>query len=268
MRLAQLARKFDIPKKDILDFLSSKGVSIESHGNTKVDEEHIKLVEQKYGNRLPKEGVIEGQVDTKKEKKNEREDTSISSSKAPVVEEEPKETPIDEEESPADSKEFTEENTQEKPIEVIRPKKVKLQGIKVVGKIDLPEPPKKQEEKDSTEPVSEEKIAPKKQTHKKINRKPKDRKTKKPRRELSYEEKQKREERDRLRAERKKKKELKEKKRKYYEKKVKAQKPSVSKKIKKKEKEMPAKKRQKQVVKHKNPLKRFWAWLNGEYDQF
>ncbi|MGK7390368.1 MAG: hypothetical protein ACNS60_08450 [Candidatus Cyclobacteriaceae bacterium M2_1C_046] len=249
MRLAQLARKLDIPKTEIIKFLSSRNISIETHGNTKVDQEYVDLLESKFG-------------------KKPSEEKPVSSSEE-VVSADPKK-PQDEasDEKTEELKPEPTSEIQEKPVEVIRPKKVKLQGIKVLGKIELPEPAKKKEEeedKGNAEDIAQTEITPKKHVRKDSRKYIK--KDRKPRRELSLEEKQKRAEQKRLREERKRKKELKEKKKRFYEKQVLA-KVSPTKKSKKKKKEEPVQSTKKQVVKPKNIFRRFWAWLNGEYDQF
>lgn len=261
MRLAQLARKLDIPKKNIINYLDSKGISIELHGNTKVDEEHEKLVLAHFGHQ---ENIKDAKsknpqpIQDKKQEADLKEKTSVTEIENPKVAE-------DTDKGQAGDK------AEEKKVEVIRPKKIQLQGIKVLGKIDLPEPPQKEEieEKEHVEPEESKEVSPKKYIRKKESKKPfKSRSRKAPRRELTYEEKIKKEERERLKKELQQQKELKEKKRRHYEKKVQTKLQTEKKKKKQQDTKTSTERPKKEIIKHNNPLKRFWAWLNGEYDKF
>lgn len=261
MRLAQLARKLDIPKNEIIKFLSSKDISIETHGNTKVEDPHVKLIEKHF---VQQEAEKENEPETSSKKIDAAIEKSLSYDEQLSEKDEnsglegAKET---------ETKPLSE--VQDKTVEVIRPKKVKLQGIKVLGKIDLPEPiekDKEEKEEGAAQQKPEEEVAPKKHIRKE-SRKTYKKRDRKPRQELSFEEKQKREEQKRVRQEKKRKKEIKEKKKRYYEEKI-ASKVSPSNKFKKKKKKETLKTDEKPVVKHKNIFRRFWAWLNGEYDRF
>ena len=164
------------------------------------------------------------------------------------------------------------ENDNPDEIELIKVKKVKLDGIKVVGKIELPEKPKKEiiepeiVEPESDQVKTEEK--PKK-GRKSINRKidPGRRKNQRGRNRnpLTYDEKLKKEERESLRKRRQKNKEEKIRKRKYYQENI--QPKTNPKAIRKKKKQTAIQTPGKTVV-YKNPIKRLWAWLNGKYDSY
>lgn len=144
MRLAQLARKLALRPSEITEFLAAKQISVEDSSNAKVSDEHVILVFQHFAPELLEEA---------------------KSGVAPSVEVEAEETVVAEEELPTPSditlKEepasITEEVAEEKiePIEVIKAPKVELPGLKVVGKIDLPEPKKKEGEK---QPEGEQEI--------------------------------------------------------------------------------------------------------------
>ncbi|NJN25471.1 MAG: hypothetical protein HC819_05650 [Cyclobacteriaceae bacterium] len=155
-------------------------------------------------------------------------------------------------------------------VELIKAKKIKLEGFKVVGKIDLPEKPRKepasasgdeQEEKDTRTTKNPDNIK------RGMGRKPKKKKAATLRNPLSYEERLKREEREKLRERKKKEQEEKVRRRKIYEEGVKTK--AAAKTAKKKPKHESARTKVAQpVVVHKNPIKRLWAWLNGRYDKF
>ena len=154
---------------------------------------------------------------------------------------------------------------------MIKVRKVKLEGIKVVGKIDLPEKPVKETLDDSND--SEEIIAEKPVKESRAAKESFDRKrTKKSRgtkqKQLSYEERQKLQEREKFRARRKKEYEEKKRKKKFYEENLQPKLNLTPKKNKKKQNTVSTHKSKKKVAPHKNPIRRLWAWLNGEYDKF
>ncbi|MGE0587176.1 MAG: hypothetical protein AB7O48_01275 [Cyclobacteriaceae bacterium] len=129
MRLAQLARKIAVKPTDIVSFLASRNIIIEENSNAKVADEYERLVLQHFA---PELLISEPQ-----------------SLEAPVevsqLAEEPIEIKSEEVEEITDSVESPdrEETKEEEKPEVIKPPKVELPGLKVVGKIELPEPKKK-----------------------------------------------------------------------------------------------------------------------------
>ena len=179
MRLGQLARKLDLETGEIIKFLKKKNIEIENHLNTKLEDETVDLVLKAFE---PIEEVVEAvSVEPIEEVNNnlltentEEISVELEDSITPPVEKVPAE-PIKEvkEETPKKSintltvseliqKEgITDEKPQEierKVVEfsredkipedidvaVIRAPKVELQGIKVLGKIELPEKIKKE----------------------------------------------------------------------------------------------------------------------------
>ena len=144
--------------------------------------------------------------------------------------------------------------------EVIRAKLVKLEGIKVVGKIDLPPPPQPKEK------TTEEASTP---TRRESRYRDGRRKSKR-RQPLTFKEKQekekKREERARVKQE---KAEKAKKKRHYYDRmeqtgalKSMQQRQEKAKAVKNRTEDKPA------ATKSKNPVARLWNWLNGKYDNY
>lgn len=258
MRLAQLARKIGITQGEIVEVLTKSGFHTQENGNTKLGEEEIDHLYAHY--------KIDTKTDSDSEDNVEIELDSTSSEE----EEEGLEQTADIEDIPdplqkddmgvsvedatPDEEEPSELHEQESEPEIIRAKKVKLEGIKVVGKIDLPEPVEPKE----TEETTKEKKRPVK-----IERRRKERK--KGRKKLSYSEKVKKEE---LKAERDKKQKerlIKQKKKQHYFENVQ---PKVAAKPRKKTSKKKVQNTVPKRVKpqYKNPLRKFWAWLNGEYD--
>ncbi|MEI9920643.1 MAG: translation initiation factor IF-2 N-terminal domain-containing protein [Bacteroidota bacterium] len=114
MRISQLARNLGIPPSDIVEFLGKQSVD----ANSRLDQE---IVDKVIGHFAPGRLVVTGEVSEVKEI-----------------------------ETPTPDAGAEEQPTPDAPVEVIRVSKVELQGLKVLGKIDLPEPKKK------AEPTTEE----------------------------------------------------------------------------------------------------------------
>jgi len=291
MRLTTLARKVKITPSKLMDFLIENGIDIDNGINTKLNKETVVFVNDHFNVDDEEQVVeVEAKSDFPEESAEEAvepiEESFESTEQVALAKVEDSESGIifPQNTIPDDVTVAEKEELQEQPktgtiedleegkmedIDLIKVKKVKLEGIKVVGKIELPKKTKKKEH--PTEEPSEEKIAEaqkvkgdtKSRPHKKYGRKyQKGRKNRKP---LSYEEKLKRAEREKKRQRKQKLKKEKERKKAHYEQTVKtkvAQRPK-----KKKKKQLQSSKKQTAVV-HKNPIKRFWAWLNGDYDRY
>lgn len=134
MRLAQLARKLSVKPTDILEFLATQSIAMENSANTKVEEDHTRLVITHFAPHL-----LEVQV----EELAHEEDEAIPEPEpeivlAAVTEEFVAEPSVEEEKAPLP------ENEEELP-DIIRAPKIELTGLKVLGKIELPEKKKKEE---------------------------------------------------------------------------------------------------------------------------
>ena len=135
MRLGQLARKLSIRQLDIVDFLAKNKVEIRDDVNAKLENEHVHLAIQHFDSSLleikevsrPMIGVISSTEELKKIELK------------PEMEEPPVVIPIFEESKPAGV------ILSDEIIEVIKAPKIELQGLKVLGKIELPEPKSKEE---------------------------------------------------------------------------------------------------------------------------
>lgn len=128
MRLAQLARKIAVKPADIVSFLASQNIQIDEGSNAKVADEYERLVLQHFAPELlasQPEAEINVESLQPAEEQVEIPNDNVEAVDTEVVTPEPEE--VKEEEKP----------------DVIKPPKVELPGLKVVGKIDLPEPKKK-----------------------------------------------------------------------------------------------------------------------------
>lgn len=298
MRLTTLARKIDKTPNQLIAFLEEKNIDILKGLHGKLESETVELVinhflpEQNIEEFLSPENDIEIQEieETPSLDLGENEGKQVIDEFELVsenIEEEKKEEPVQVEEPTVEMAVPVEEEIKAEPksgtvddlendnideIEHIKVKKVTLEGIKVVGKIDLPEKPKKEpveSEEGKGEGKKTEAVEKPRRNLKSGNRNF-DRNKKKNtqgrnRNPLSYEEKLKNEEREKLRERRKKEKEEKRRKKIYYQKNLQPKNTPGPKK--KNKKEVGAQSKAKVIV-HKNPIRRLWAWLNGEYDQY
>ena len=125
MRLGQLARKLELRPAEIVEFLATKNILIDDDANSKVDENYVALVFRQFAPDKEVENIPDADIPTVSVQ-----DDLHSDEKTPDEVVAPEVTPANEEPP--------ERN------EVIKAAKVELSGLKVLGKIDLPEPKKKQ----------------------------------------------------------------------------------------------------------------------------
>ena len=125
MRLGQLARKLELRPAEIVEFLATKNILIEDDANSKVDENYVALIFRQFAPDKEVENIPDADIPTVSVQDDLRTDEKT-----------PDEV-VASEEKPA-NEEPPERN------EVIKAAKVELSGLKVLGKIDLPEPKKKQ----------------------------------------------------------------------------------------------------------------------------
>ncbi|MEO7990704.1 MAG: hypothetical protein ABI663_14245 [Chryseolinea sp.] len=154
MRLGQLARKISIRQSDMVDLLAKSGISIANESNARLEDEHVHVILQHFAPSFLAEKIEEIDVILPEATEESKIITTVN-----TIEEEPVENVI-----PKIKTIATEE--QEEKVEVIKAPKVDLPGLKVIGKIDLPEPKKKEvppvEESEKTEvPVGNSETNPK-----------------------------------------------------------------------------------------------------------
>ena len=132
-----MARKLEIRPAEILQFLSLNGIVIDDNTNSRLEEEHVIVLLKHFNPDILHEVIVPEPI------KNQPEDlplqphlsTGITESEEQPQEDQPVEIPQGQSDS-----------------EVIKAPKVELSGLKILGKIDLPEAKKKQ---DTSEPQAE-----------------------------------------------------------------------------------------------------------------
>lgn len=249
MRLGQLSRKIGVQPSRISAFLEGENYTLEAGSNSKLTEEqellvktHFEYAEEEVAPAIDipivEEKVPETNTETIKEIQSTEQVEEETATIVNVLNEEIIETEVVEvvnDDIPLE----TELTDNDAPVEdeVIRAPKLKLEGLKVVGKIDLPEPKIKEdvtEAADLTESSDAEISSPKtedKPVRKKINQ---SRNRKPQKRTLTLEEKQSREERAKKRRSKQLKEKQKQLKAAHYESKMRERKPVSSKKNKRK----------------------------------
>ncbi len=156
MRLGQLARKLEVRPIEVVEFLATKNIHIDTGTNTKVEGDHAALALQHFAPHLH----LDDATDT------DTQEVELPVPVSPVPEEAVK-APIEDAVLPPSS--ITVEQDLER-VEVIKAPKVELSGLKVLGKIELPEIKKKSaepiEEDNATEPPKEIKKEKRNSNHK------------------------------------------------------------------------------------------------------
>ncbi len=123
MRLGQLARQLSIKSDEIVNFLGSQNIAIDSGNNARIDDLHVALILQRFA---PDNEILKHQITELPE----------------LLEAEP--------ESPVAMQDIQPtESSEESLPELIKAPKVELPGLRVLGKIELPE-------KKKAEPQAEE----------------------------------------------------------------------------------------------------------------
>lgn len=164
MRLGQVARKLNIGKDSIIDYLAKKGFEVDPSPNAKVSSEQYTLLAKEFASSLLEkeeaESLTIGLVHTenlvidKIEGKGRRatDDDEILIKNISIGEKDPTDTQA------AEEIKEKEEQPEETTVESVITEGTKLKGIKVVGKIDLEEKKVKTEKpaKDETPETPEE----------------------------------------------------------------------------------------------------------------
>lgn len=144
MRLGQLSRKLQVKTAEIIDFLQSEyDVVINNHPNSKVPEELLALLE----NRFKKEIVLESAAELENAIMEEHEVVLDVPKTETPNDFEIQESPLEElekvviiENSPNYNNDIVEDEAELNIIDgVIKAPKIEFAGVKVVGKIELPE---------------------------------------------------------------------------------------------------------------------------------
>jgi hypothetical protein len=136
MRLAQLARKISLKQIEIVEFLAQYSIEVEDTANAKLEDTHVQLVIEKLAPLL--QLVIANELASAEPE--EVIEASVSVVSPVSIQEEVVEELASVEEVQEHASEPIEETA-----EVIRAPKIELSGLKVLGKIELPEKKKKEE---------------------------------------------------------------------------------------------------------------------------
>jgi hypothetical protein len=125
MRLGQLARKLALRPAEIVEILSGHQIQVADDPNVKLSANQLSLILQRFSPDLQREILAEDRIQEQEKSVDE-----------PVLEV-----------STPDALEPPPQNTINEPLpeksEVIKAPKIELSGLKVLGKIDIPEPKKK-----------------------------------------------------------------------------------------------------------------------------
>jgi hypothetical protein len=149
MRLGQLARKLSLRPNQIVEFLAKRNIQIEEGSNTRLEESHIALVVEKFA-----PAGFEALLDEEIQQVTSPESVATTDSHTDKIETiftpvtEPVQDTLQEEAKP----------------EVIKVPKVELSGLKVLGKIDLPEQKKKEPQPALVQNDNEKEIKPQEKT--------------------------------------------------------------------------------------------------------
>ncbi len=142
-RISQVARKLNVGRNTILDFLTEKGYEVDKSPNAKIDAEQFDLLSREFADSAhDKEEASELVIGTKP-------DDVVIKTGGDVKKEYEERILI------TDNIEHEEPKVEKPEVETVSAKR-KLDGPKVVGKIDLDAPKKKTEEKKEETPKVEE----------------------------------------------------------------------------------------------------------------
>ena len=157
MRLAQLARKLTIRPTVIVDFLTQHNIKIEDGSNTRLEDAHVDLIMKKFAPARAAEIAAELVLEKEIELKVAIPEEKIESISQPVE---------------LENSSFTSTEVLSEAGDVIKAPKVELSGLKVLGKIELPAPKKKEiepvaEQAESDQPIPAEVVKPRSQENRK-----------------------------------------------------------------------------------------------------
>jgi superfamily II DNA/RNA helicase len=140
MRLSQLARQLSLKPSEVVEFLIRQNIPVEDRLNARMDSDIVALVVKHFNPSLLDELMKADAAEDGSAPPEAPQEQGADDSPAPAPEEQADAT------ATADST----------PPEVIRAPKVELPGLRVVGRIDLPEPRKKEASSESAAKKSED----------------------------------------------------------------------------------------------------------------
>ncbi len=134
MRLGQLARKISVRQADMVDFLAKSGVVISNESNTRLEDEYVHILLEHFAPSFLDQNIEETEPMVQE----------IIVPEAVALPVHPVEIESVSESIPSKIEAPVTEELQEEKIELIKAPKVDLPGLKVIGKIELPVPKKKE----------------------------------------------------------------------------------------------------------------------------
>ena len=155
IRISKILKEFNIGLQTLIEFLTKKGIEVESNPNAKISDDAYGLVKNAFG--------------ADRDLKNEAKDVlpqKKKSADSPTQDEKPEKEP---EELPEEKEIIIKDTTTEKPVLVTEIQPVEKPTLKVIDKIELPTKEKKKVEKVEEVKVkakTEEQKAEKKETKK------------------------------------------------------------------------------------------------------
>lgn len=141
MRLGQLARKLGVSPSDIMDFLGNHQIALPEGSNTRLEQDHVGLVLQHFSPAMMETILSPAKTETEEEPVLEEPQQEDLTDSAPV-DIQPETSPEAETADESPISQFT--PLEPEKNDLIKAPKIELPGLKVVGKIDLPEPKKKE----------------------------------------------------------------------------------------------------------------------------
>lgn len=133
MRLGQLARKLALRPADIVEFLAEKDIRISEGTNVRVENDHLNLIMKRF---------VPGWNETSEAPSEPEEEVILSETVSEPVNSEQ----LNMDDQPPPAAELAQEQAlSDDTPEVIRAPKIELSGLKVLGKIELPEQKKKED---------------------------------------------------------------------------------------------------------------------------
>ena len=133
MRLGQLARKLALRPADIVEFLAENNIRIAEGTNVRIENDHVNLVMKRF---------VPGWIETSEVEPEPEEGVILPDADTEPLNSEQLKT---EDQTSPDDELVQEQAFIDETNEVIRAPKIELSGLRVLGKIDLPEQKKKEE---------------------------------------------------------------------------------------------------------------------------
>lgn len=137
MRLGQLARKLSLRPSQLVDFLATQNIETAEGSNTRLADEHARMIILNFAPDSVDE-IMNPAVEQEVVPEIETPEAIVQPELANVPEPQ-----TNQDESPVTAEQGVNAEEQSEP-EVIRVQRIELSGLKVLGKIDLPEPKKKE----------------------------------------------------------------------------------------------------------------------------